>query len=256
MKVTALGGSAAGPNTRAGCAGLLVQHGTTSVVLDLGPGTLLELRKHIDFRDLTAVIISHYHLDHILDLGALRYHLAYNPVPAPAPIRLCIPPGSSQRFDLWARTFGHDDEPDFFAHWFTRAEYDPAAGLSFPGLSISFAPTVHPTPGWAMRVSQDNGVAFGYTADSGPTANLAELFQGVKLLISEATETNAPVPDSASRGHLTAFEAAELARDASADILMVTHSWEEDGLERAATDAATRFDGSILIARPGLSVRL
>ena len=65
MKLTVLGGSAAGGNTGIGCSGLLVQEADTSLVIDLGPGTLLELRKHVDYRVISAIIISHYHLDHI-----------------------------------------------------------------------------------------------------------------------------------------------------------------------------------------------
>ena len=83
MRLTILGGSAASPNAGMGCAGLLVLTDRTRLVLDLGPGTLQELRRHTDFRTLDAVIVSHMHVDHVLDLLALRHALAYNPLPAP-----------------------------------------------------------------------------------------------------------------------------------------------------------------------------
>ncbi|MDQ2683068.1 MAG: MBL fold metallo-hydrolase, partial [Chloroflexota bacterium] len=70
MRVTVLGGSAAGPNAGAGSAGFLVQHEETSIICDLGPGTLLEARKHTDVHSLTGIVITHYHLDHVADLGA------------------------------------------------------------------------------------------------------------------------------------------------------------------------------------------
>ncbi len=60
--------------------GYLLDSGTTSIVFDLGPGTLLELRRHCNYRDLDGIVISHMHLDHILDLCALRFALAYNPI--------------------------------------------------------------------------------------------------------------------------------------------------------------------------------
>ena len=68
MKLTVLGGSAASPNVGMGCAGVLLQTDRTRLVLDLGPGTLQELRRHTDFRTLDAVIVSHMHVDHVLDL--------------------------------------------------------------------------------------------------------------------------------------------------------------------------------------------
>ena len=69
MNLTVLGGSAASPNAGMGCAGLLVQTDRTRLVLDLGPGTLQELRRHTDFRMPDAVIVSHMHVDHVLDLA-------------------------------------------------------------------------------------------------------------------------------------------------------------------------------------------
>ncbi len=93
MRLTILGGSAASPNTGMGGSGLLVESGRTRLVLDLGPGTLQELRRHTDFRTLDAVVISHMHVDHVLDLLSLRHALAYNPIPAPVPVPVYLPPG-------------------------------------------------------------------------------------------------------------------------------------------------------------------
>ena len=82
MELTILGGSAAGPNPGQGCSGYLVESGTTRVVVDLGPGTFPELRRHVDYRLLDGVVLSHGHLDHFLDILTVRYALAYNPVAA------------------------------------------------------------------------------------------------------------------------------------------------------------------------------
>ena len=88
MKLTVLGGSAAGPNPGQGCSGYLVGSGMTHVVVDLGPGTFQELRRHVDFRAIDGVVLTHSHLDHFLDVLTLRYALAYNPVVAGAPLPL------------------------------------------------------------------------------------------------------------------------------------------------------------------------
>ena len=86
MRVTVLGGSAAGPSAGAGCSGYLIQDGDSAIVIDLGPGTLIELKKHVDPRRLDGIVLSHVHLDHTLDIGALRYSLKYSPSPAQAPV--------------------------------------------------------------------------------------------------------------------------------------------------------------------------
>lgn len=115
MQLTVLGGSAASPNAGMGCAGLLVQTETTRFVLDLGPGTLQELRRHADFRTLDAVIISHLHLDHVLDLLTLRHALVYNPIPAPNPIPVWLPPGGIDFLERTTAPFDACDVPGRFA---------------------------------------------------------------------------------------------------------------------------------------------
>ncbi|HEX5498412.1 MAG TPA: MBL fold metallo-hydrolase, partial [Thermomicrobiales bacterium] len=149
MRLTVLGGSAAGPNTGQGCAGFLVQGNGASIVLDLGPGTLPELRRHADFRTLDAIVISHLHLDHILDLFALRFALAYNPVPPRRKTRLVLPPGGRGWFDRAAELFGGEDASAYFDNVFAIEEFDPGLPLTIGPATLTFAPTVHYVPCWA-----------------------------------------------------------------------------------------------------------
>lgn len=256
MNLTVLGGSAAGPNTGAGTAGFLLTHGDTSLIIDFGPGNMLELRKHFDFRTVTAILISHYHFDHMGDLAAYRYSLAYNPVPADRKPALLMPPGSLSRLSLLSEALGHEPGLDFFARYFDVAEYDPSAGIMFPGIQVTMAPTVHDVQGWAMRFVDDAGRSLGYTADTGPAAELAGHFRNVNLLISEATEAAAEDDGDPRRGHLRAVEAGQLATDAEARALMLTHMWEEDDRRAILALAATRFDGPIIDARPGTRVQI
>src|SRR3954454_4151457 len=152
MQLTVLGGSAASPNTGMGCAGFLVETTSTRLVLDLGPGTLSELRRHADFRTLDAVIVSHLHVDHVLDLLALRHALAYNPRPAPAPTPVWLPPGGIEFLAAATAPFDACDEPGRFAATVSTAEYLPETPLVIGDVTVSFAPTVHYIPAWAIRV--------------------------------------------------------------------------------------------------------
>jgi ribonuclease BN (tRNA processing enzyme) len=254
MRLTILGGSAASPNTGMGCSGLLVQNGETRIVLDLGPGTLPELRKHADFRTLDAVIISHMHVDHVLDLLALRHALAYNPISAPAPVPVWLPPGGAAFLAEATAPFDACDEPGRFAATVDVAEYDPAQPLIIGDLVLTFAPSVHYIPAWAMRVHGDGATDLGYTGDTGPTADLAEFFAGVGVLVAEATllePGNAPI---AERGSLTAAEAGELAAAAGAKTLILTHMWEERDFAACRKQAGTAFAGRIMLASPGLTL--
>lgn len=255
MRLTVLGGSAAGVNTGAGSSGYLVDSGTSRVVLDLGPGTLLELRRHADFRALDGVVISHLHLDHVLDLGVLRFALAYNPVKPGKRIPVWLPPGGLNLLDRFARTFAEPgEEGDFFTSVMDVQEYDPNTRLTIGDLVLTFAPTVHYVPCWAIRLDIADQPSLGYTADTGPAAPLAGFFKGVEVLISESTLTEPDDHPIELRGHLTASEAGTLATNAGAGTLVLSHIWEECGFERVEADATATFGGRVVVAHPGVTV--
>lgn len=254
MLVTVLGGSAASPNAGMGCAGLLVRTQAATFALDLGPGTLPELRRHADFRRLDAVVVSHMHLDHVLDLLALRHALAYNPVPAPGPVPVWLPPGGA---DLLARAvapFDACDEPGRFAATVDVREYDPAGRLRIGDATVTFAPAVHYLPAWAMRVAAPGGADLGYTGDTGPSADLAGFFAGVGVLVAEATLAEPGSRPVAERGSLTGREAGELAANAGAGTLLLTHYWQEVGADAVRAQAGAVFSGRIEVAEPGLTL--
>ena len=254
MRLTILGGSAASPNAGMGCAGLLVQTDGTRLVLDLGPGTLQELRRHTDFRTLDAVIVSHMHVDHVLDLLALRHALAYNPLPAPAPVPIWLPPGGAELLAQATAPFDACDEPGRFAATVNVAEYDPARPLTIGDVVVTFAPTTHYIPAWAIRVQPAVGLALGYTGDTGPAAALAQFFAGVHLLVAEATLLEVGVRSPDERGSLTAAEAGQLAVAAGAKVLALTHMWEELGFAVYRAQAAAAYPGQIEMAAPGLTL--
>jgi ribonuclease BN (tRNA processing enzyme) len=253
MRLTVLGGSAASPNTGAGCAGFLAQRGDTSIVLDMGPGTLQELRRHADFRALSAVIISHMHVDHMLDLIALRHALAYNPVSPPGPVPVWLPPGGAAMLAQVTAPLDLCDDPGTFTSTVTVREYDPVQPLRIGDLKVHFQRTVHVVPAWAMRVSAPEG-DLGYTADGGPVSAWDDLLRGVRVLIAEATLLEPGERPIAQRGSLTATEAGELAQRCGAETLLLAHLWEELGFDVARAQAASAFAGEIMLARPGLTL--
>jgi ribonuclease BN (tRNA processing enzyme) len=254
MQLTVLGGSAASPNTGMGCAGLLVQTGRTRLVLDLGPGTLQELRRHTDFRTLDAAIVSHMHVDHVLDLLALRHALAYNPLPAPAPVPVWLPPGGAELLAQATAPFDACDEPGRFAATVKVAEYDPARSLTIGDVALTFAPAVHDIPAWAIRVASPASPALGYTGDTGPSAALAGFMAGVEVLVAEATLLQPGARSTHERGSLTAAEAGALAVASGAEILVLTHMWEELEFAAYRAQAAAVFPGRIEMATPGLTL--
>lgn len=256
MKLTVLGGSAAGGNTGQGCAGFLVTtNGGANIVLDLGPGTLQELRKHTDFRSLDGVVISHLHVDHILDLAALRYALAYNPRQPTKRVPLWMPPGGMAMLRRLGTAFlDEDGDADFFGSVFDVQGYDPTASVTIADAGICFAPTVHYLPCWAMRVHSEGSGDLFYSADTGPAADLGAIANGCEVALVEAALVEPNAEPRETRGHLTAKEAATLAQTAGASKMILTHMWEEHCFDAYRSAAASAFTGELHLAAPGLTV--
>lgn len=252
MHLTVLGGSAAGPNPGQGCSGYLVSGGATSVVLDLGPGTLPELRRHTDFRALDGVILSHLHLDHMLDVLTLRFALAYNPVSPLRPLPLWVPPGGAAYFEGLALALAGSEFASSYFNVFQMQEYDPNQPLVIGELRVQFRPTEHYVACWAMRVSVGDGADLFYTADTGPQADLIDLARGSAVIIAEGTDDPGAVTHDGFRGHMTSAEAGLFARRARAETLVLSHLWMERDPIRAQGDAAAAFGGPVLLGVPGL----
>ncbi len=255
--LTVLGGSAAGVGTGQGCAGFLYQNEETSIVLDLGPNTLLELRKHIEMRSLDAIVISHLHMDHVLDVFAMRFALAYAPVPYTRRLPLWLPPGGLEFFGRAANVFAWEGDADtFFPSIFDMAEYDPDKALTIGDCTVMFTRTEHSVPCWAIRVHPADvpGKDLVYTADTANTRALEGFANGAHVLISESTLPETPPPGTARpHPHSSAEEAADLAVASEAATLILTHIWEEDDPERSVRLAKGRFSGDIVLARPGVT---
>ena len=249
MKLTVLGRSPAWPNPGEACAGYLVEGGGARVLMDIGPGVVAQLLRRHHPDELDAVIVSHMHTDHMLDLATLRYVYPWRARPREQRLRVVMPPGSADQMLDLARGVGNARH---FEDSFRLSEHDGSSPLVFGGMSLTPMATEHFIPCWGFRAEAD-GALLAYTADTGPCDNVRTLADRADLLLSEATlrsvEEDAQPPER--RGHLTPAEAAEAARDARAASLVLTHL-PADGDGSWARDAAAQvFDGAIAVAEPG-----
>lgn len=249
MKLTVLGRSPAAPNPGEACAGYLVEGGGARVLLDIGPGVVAQLLKRHHPDELDAVVVSHMHADHMLDLATLRYVYPWRARPREERLRVILPPGSADQVLDLARGVGNARH---FEDSFRLSEHDGSSALALAGMSLTPVETEHFIPCWGFRAAAD-GALLAYTADSGPCDSLRTLADGADLLLSEATlrsvEEDAQPPER--RGHLTPAEAAEAARDAGVAHLVLTHLPVDGDGSWAREQASSTFVGTIDVAEPG-----
>ena len=224
------------------------------MLVDIGPGIVAQLlqRHHPD--ELDAVIVSHMHADHMLDLVTLRYVYPWRARPHDQRLRVVLPPGSADQILELARGVGNARH---FEDSFRLSEHDGSSPMRFAGLSLTPVETEHFIPCWGFRGEAERSLV-AYTADSGPCDSLLELADGADLLLSEATlrslDEDAHPPER--RGHLTPAEAGAFARDARAKRLVLTHlPVDEDGAW-ARTAAAETYGDDVEVAEPARSYEI
>ena len=259
MRLTVLGKSPSWQDAGGACSGYLVEDGDTRVLVDCGNGVFGKLRERMDYVDVDAVVISHLHADHFLDLVPYSYALTYAPRQQPVPVHtwpgtdhparpaLHVPPGARETFRQVVGAWGNDD---LIENAFDLREYDPDAQLDIGPLRIRFQRVPHFTETFAMSISSTGGAGqIIYGADCRPTDDLARFAKGATLMLVEAT---LPRPErDGQRGHLTSAEAGEHASAAGAGRLVLVHISDELDPEWARSQAAASFSGPVEVAREG-----
>ena len=259
MRLTVLGRSPAAPNAGEACSGYLVEGGDTRLLVDIGPGVVAQLIRVRRPSELTAVIVSHMHPDHLFDLVTLRYAFPWLAKPARR-LPVFMPPGSRDQLTDLARGAG---DARFFESTFDITEHDGESDLAFGSLRLKPMPTQHYVPTWGFRITEgrtdggagrrDAGRTLAYSADSGPCDPLVELARNSDLFLCEAAlraPEDDPQPLPHERGHLTAIEAAQTARVAGARRLLLTHLEVTDGAETVRQEATTAFGSAAEVAEP------
>jgi ribonuclease BN (tRNA processing enzyme) len=216
LELHVLGSEPAWPSASRACSGYLVRSESGVILLDCGTGVFAQLRATLPPESLAAVVITHLHFDHWVDLIPFRYYLKHEAASA-SPPALYLPPGALGT--LAALVAPIDGSPDFFPGAFAASEYDPHSQLNVAELNFRFQVTRHPIATHALRISSDDATLV-YTADTGWSPDLADFATGTDLLLCEAAWG---AGESEGDMHLSARQAGELATLASARRLLLTH---------------------------------
>ncbi|BCJ31011.1 MBL fold metallo-hydrolase [Actinocatenispora sera] len=246
MRIRVLGSCGAWPEPGRACTGFLISDAGRHLVVDLGYGTAPRLFAALPADRLDAVVLTHAHPDHMLDVHALLRARHYGfrgaglprlPVYAPAGLAEVLAPLEGA------------DGAELLAAAFDWHEYRPGSSIDLDPVRIELVALPHYVPNAGVRVTGPGGV-FAYTGDTGPDPAVARLGAGADLFAVDATFQDRPVstviPDQ--RFNLSAREAAGFAAQAGARRLLLTHFWPGADRSRAAAEAAEHFSGPILVA--------
>jgi ribonuclease BN (tRNA processing enzyme) len=252
-----LGKSPSWQDAGGACSGYLVEADDYALLLDCGNGVFSKLRRFRDYVDVDAVILSHLHADHFLDLVPFSYALTYAPRQQPVPVAgwpgtehparplLYTPAGATEMFRQIVGCWGSEEliERAFDIH-----EYEMPDALEVGPFSVRFCEVPHYMETAAVELSNGGG-RLTYSADCSPNDELVRFASGTDVLLIEAT---LPRPERTGlRGHLTPREAGEHGRRAGAHRLVLTHISDELDSEWARAEAGEAFGGPVEVAEEG-----
>jgi ribonuclease BN (tRNA processing enzyme) len=247
VKVTVLGCSGSVPGPASPASGYLIEADGYRLLMDLGNGAFGALQRYVEPADIDAIVISHLHADHFIDLTAyvvaLRYGGDGHRLRGPDKrIPLVGVAGTRDRleaaYDPLTRKLGLHELFSFAT---------PSTGELGP-FRMSYALMNHPTPTNAIRIEW-NDRSLVYSADTGECDKLVELADGADVLLCEASV--GPDEDLVPDLHMTGRMAGEHADRAGVDRLIVTHVPPWNSPQVAADEAAAAFHGVVEIAHPG-----
>jgi ribonuclease BN (tRNA processing enzyme) len=272
LRLRVLGSSGIHPIADNPATGFLVETEETCLWLDAGTGTFAAFQQVEDLARVSAVVITHGHGDHCLDIIPLHYAMRFHPQ-GPFKVPLIAPD------DVWRRLSafllgaeGETENPTAGAVASPRTASDDGGneagklGRTFDfrpaedgdtaeigDLRLSFRRTEHQVPTLAVRIEHGDRVLV-YTADTGPAADLAPFAQGAHLLLAEATYAGERVGPPV---HLSAAQAGALACRAEARQLVLTHL--APGVDPSQAKEEARGEAGeigVSLARPGRVIQL
>jgi ribonuclease BN (tRNA processing enzyme) len=248
MKLTVVGCSGTMPGAEGPASCYLLEADGFRLLVDCGNGASGALQLYVGLLDLDAVLITHVHADHCLDLVVYSFARRYG-TGNPKPIPVYGPAGLQERL-LQAFDVAPADRLDGVYEFRTLRQGRRTIGP----FAIDVAPMNHPVETWGLRIMAD-GASIAYSADTGECPALLDLARNADLLLCEAGFKHG-APGNVEGLHLTGRQAGEHAAKAGAKRLLLTHipPWiDRDG---AVREASATFPGPVELARAGATYDL
>ena len=221
----------------------LVSHGTTTLLLDLGQGSFPRIFHWVRPEALDAVVVSHLHPDHFIDLVSLRHYLRYEFEPSRR-VRVLGPA------DLGGRLDALHASPGFAAE---ACSSRPSARVRTASGSCSCRAVSSPTRTRATPCAWSRLPArvpdWSTAATAGAQTDIAPLVRPGDTLLAEVSFGAGPVPRGVA--HLDGPAVGRLATSTGAGRVLLTHLLMGHDAEAAVASCRAEYSGPVEMVWPG-----
>lgn len=244
MQLTVLGCWAPYPRAGGACSGYLLRAGQATVMLEAGNGTFSNLCRHVDFRSLDALFISHLHPDHFADLHCLRHAIdgALREGKRMQPLQVYMPQEPEEIYAGFKGIRGLEITPITLLPRVVKRGMET---YRVPVKDVEFflLPVPHGVTSYAIYAAAA-GKTVVYSGDCAPNERLIALARGADLYLGEGSGLDKDA-GYLSGVHHTAREAGETARRAKVKSFLLTHFWPEYDVAELLREAGQSFGGQV-----------
>lgn len=244
MKLTIVGYWGAYPEANGATSCYLLEQDNFKLLIDCGSGALSQLQQFCSLEQLDAVIISHYHHDHIADIGPLQYSrlIDIQLKKTDKPLPIYGHPYDQSEFQKLAK-------PPHVQSFIYNEKHESSIGP----FHITYLETDHKARCFAMRF-EVNGKAIVYSADSSYNEEFINFAKDADVLICECSFYASQ--DGKPFGHMNSVDAATIAEKANVGQLILTHLPHFGDHKQLLNEARQIFSQEIQLAEKGLTLTL
>ena len=252
MRLTTVGTGTAAPSRGRVQSGHMVETGEVRLLLDCGSGVSTRLADlGIRWQEITHLVISHFHADHIIDVPTMLYAWRYGQLPPRSrPLEIIGPAGTVQLLARFAALFGDGLLSLGFPISVREVIPGDAASLG-DGVQLRSTKVPHTQESVAYSI-ESGGRRIVYTGDTGPDEALGAWAAGCDVLLAECS-----LPDAmAIPTHLTPSQCGALGAAALPGVLALTHFYPPVEAVDIRGEVGARFAGAVALATDGWSLDL
>ena len=255
MKLVVLGSGTSVPHPQRSSSAHWLETGSgRTLLLDIGAASIHRMAQEgLDWSNLDAVWISHFHLDHLGGLFPFLFGTKHAPDTQTrrTPFNIYGPRGLKKLFQAF------DDAGDYNLlkqpFPIEIREVAPLAEFEIlPGLRAETFSTPHTSESLAIKLTDRDKASLVFTSDTGYTDALATFARNVSLFLMECSFFR----DKPIELHLELSEAMRLAESSGARRVMLSHLYPEWDKFNLVAEAKKLWDGETIEARDGLRLEI
>ena len=254
MKLTILGSGTSVPHPERASPAHWLETPNGTILLDISADASHRMAEEaLDWTNLDAIWISHFHLDHMGGLAPFLFGVKWAPQTQSRtkPLRIFGHEGLRNIIE----TVSESNDYGLLEQPFPVEIVEVTANANFeivPGITATTLKTPHTKESLALGLKDDDSKLFVYTSDTGFSEDLGPFAKHAALLLMECSfRRNKPV-----QKHLELADAMRLAHECAPEKLVLTHLYPEWDNVDLATEARPLWSGETIEAKDGLQLEI